>query len=438
MMNNEVASHNRQLITYNRQPTPLSLTNYFHLPSSNSLSMNIFVINSGSSSIKYQLISMPEAKVICSGMVDRIGQKGARVDYKAFLTLGEIQESKQMSVPNHAAGLQAVAVFLTDPQIGVIKNPAEVEIVGHRVVHGGEKFSTTQVITPEIKEKIKELFPLAPLHNPANFLGIEVAEQIFTQAKQVAVFDTAFHQTMPPVAYRMAIPNELYEKEGIRSYGFHGTSHKYVSERASELLGKQNLKIITVHLGNGCSMAAVQDGKCVDTSMGLGPMNGLVMGTRAGDIDQSVIFHLVNELGFTLDAVNNLLNKKSGMLGLTGFSDMRDIGKMYQEGQEEAILAYNLYAYRIKKYLGSFAAAMNGLEAIVFTGGVGENDSLTRKLVCEKMDFLGIQIDLEKNKLSNSGPRAIHSSQSQVEIWVIPTNEELEIARQCFEVVKGG
>lgn len=396
--------------------------------------MNVFVINSGSSSIKYQLISMPEAKVLCSGLVDRIGLEGSKVEHKSFLPQGEVKKVLEIPVPHHSVGLQEVAKLLTDAEVGVISDPSEVEVVGHRVVHGGEKFASTQVITPEIKAKIKELFPLAPLHNPANYLGIEVAESIFPHARQIAVFDTAFHQTMPAQAYRMAIPNDLYAQNGIRAYGFHGTSHKYVSERAEEFLQKNNSKLITIHLGNGCSMAAVEGGKCVDTSMGLGPMNGLIMGTRAGDIDQSVIFYLVRELGYSLDEVNNLLNKKSGMLGLTRFSDMRDIGKLYHQGQSEAILAYQLYAYRIKKYIGSFAAAMNGLDAIVFTGGVGENDQLTRTLVCEKMDFLGIKLDSEKNKLPNTGLRTIQAENSSVQILVIPTNEELEIARQCFGI----
>ncbi len=396
--------------------------------------MNVFVINSGSSSIKYQLISMPEAKVLCSGLVDRIGLEGSKVEHKSFLPQGDVKKVLEIPVPNHSVGLQEVAKLLTDAEVGVISDPSEVEVVGHRVVHGGEKFASTQVITPEIKAKIKELFPLAPLHNPANYLGIEVAESIFPHARQIAVFDTAFHQTMPAQAYRMAIPNDLYAQNGIRAYGFHGTSHKYVSERAGEFLKKTDAKLITIHLGNGCSMAAVEGGKCVDTSMGLGPMNGLIMGTRAGDIDQSVIFYLVRELGYSLDEVNNLLNKKSGMLGLTGFSDMRDIGKLYHQGQPEAILAYQLYAYRIKKYIGSFAAVMNGLDAIVFTGGVGENDQLTRTLVCEKMDFLGIKLDSEKNKLPNTGLRAIQAENSSVQILVIPTNEELEIARQCFGI----
>ena len=398
--------------------------------------MNIFVINSGSSSIKYQLISMPEAKVICIGMVDRIGLDGAKVEYKAFLDSGEMKRVLEIPVPGHAAGLKAVAELLTDPEVGVISDPDQIHVVGHRVVHGGEKFSETQIITPEAKAKIQELFALAPLHNPANFLGIEVAENIFTKAKQVAVFDTAFHQTMPPVAYRMAIPNEFYEKHGIRDYGFHGTSHKYVSEKAIDYLGKTNSKIITIHLGNGCSMAAIRDGKCIDSSMGLGPMNGLIMGTRAGDIDQSVIFYLVNQLGFSLDEVNIILNKKSGMLGLTGFSDMRDIRKRYDAGEKAAILAYELYAYRIRKYIGSFAAVLNGLDAIVFTAGVGENDALTRKLVCQDFDFLGIRLEESKNETRQKGLHEIHASDSLVQILVIPTNEELEIARQCFRVVE--
>lgn len=397
--------------------------------------MNVFVINSGSSSIKYQLISMPEAKVLCSGLVDRIGLEGSKVDHKSFLPQGEVKKVLEIPVLHHSVGLQEVAKLLTDAEVGVISDPSKVEVVGHRIVHGGEKFASTQVITPEIKAKIKELFPLAPLHNPANYLGIEVAESIFPHARQIAVFDTAFHQTMPAEAFRMAIPNELYTQHGIRAYGFHGTSHKFVSERAQEFLKKKESKLITIHLGNGCSMAAVENGNCVDTSMGLGPMNGLIMGTRAGDIDQSVIFYLIRELGYSLDEVNNLLNKKSGMLGLTGFSDMRDIGKLYHQGQPEAVLAYQLYAYRIKKYIGSFAAAMNGLDAIVFTGGVGENDQLTRSLVCEKMDFLGIQVDAEKNKLPNSGLREIQTDTSKAKILVIPTNEELEIAKQCVGVV---
>jgi len=396
--------------------------------------MNVFVINSGSSSIKYQLIRMPEAEVVCSGLVDRIGLEGAGITHKAFSNGVEHIRKENVAIPDHAEGLKAVAQLLTDETIGVISDPKEIDVVGHRVVHGGESFASTMVITPEVMGKVKQLFPLAPLHNPPNYLGIEVAASVFSSAKQVAVFDTAFHQTMPPVAYRMAIPNDYYEKYGIRAYGFHGTSHKYVTAQAIEYLNKPDTKIITIHLGNGCSMTAVRNGKSIDTSMGLGPMNGLIMGTRTGDIDQSVIFHLVNQLGHSVDDVNALLNKKSGMLGLTGCSDMRDVKALYDQGDANAILAYDMYAYHIKKYIGSFVAILNGLDAIVFTAGVGENDTLTRSLSCTTMDYLGIILDEEKNHAGGKGIREINTIGSPVKILVIPTNEEAEIARQCYRL----
>jgi acetate kinase len=355
--------------------------------------MNVFVINSGSSSIKYQLIRMPEARTICSGLVDRIGLPGAGINHKTFIAGEEKVTKRAVPIPDHEVGLAEVARLLSDPEIGVIKSPDEIDLVGHRVVHGGESFAQTMIITAEVKQQIKKLFPLAPLHNPPNYLGIEVAEKIFAHAKQIGVFDTAFHQTMPPVAYRIAIPNSFYTEHGIRAYGFHGTSHKYVSAQAIQYLGISDSKIVTIHLGNGCSMAAVQDGKCIDTSMGLGPMNGLIMGTRTGDIDQSIIFHLVNQLGYSLEDVNAILNKKSGMLGLTGHSDMRDVKAEYNKGNKEAILAYEMYAYHIRKYIGSYAAVLNGLDAIVFTAGVGENDSLTRKLSTQHLEYLGIRLD---------------------------------------------
>ncbi len=397
--------------------------------------MNIFVINSGSSSIKYQLISMPDAFTICSGLIERIGSDNASIQHKTFHTGNEQSLKEELRIKDHSMGLKLVASYLSEGPLAVIKDPAEIHAVGHRVVHGGESFSNTMEITEEIKAKIKQLFPLAPLHNPANFLGIEVAEQIFTSAKQVAVFDTAFHQTMPALAYRMAIPNRFYEDHRIRSYGFHGTSHKFVSERAIEYLGLTNSKIITVHLGNGCSMAAIKDGKCVDTSMGLGPMNGLMMGTRAGDIDQSVIFYLVNQLGYPIEQIHDVLNKQSGMLGLTGFSDMRDVKARYEQGDKSAILAYQMYAYHIKKYIGAFAAVLNGIDAIVFTGGVGENDNLTRTLVCQQMEWLGLTLDEEINAKRQKGIVAINNYGAKVKILIVPTNEELEIAKQCYALV---
>jgi acetate kinase len=398
--------------------------------------MNILVVNSGSSSIKYQLFKMPNEKPICTGLVERIGLENSIVTHKLFANGEEKIIRRTLDLPDHEAGLYEVAQLLTDKEIGVIQNPEEIEAVGHRVVHGGESFSSTTVITKEVKQEIKKLFSLAPLHNPANYLGIEVAEKIFTKAKQIAVFDTAFHQTMPEKAYRYAIPNSFYTEMGIRAYGFHGTSHKYVTEKTLEYLKNPAAKIITIHLGNGCSMTAVNAGRSVDTSMGFGPLCGLVMGTRSGDIDPSIIFHLVNQLGYSLDQVNNLLNKQSGMQGLTGFSDMRDITKAKAAGNTNADLAYEMYAYRIKKYIGSYAAVLNGLDAIVFTAGVGENDSNIRRMVCTEMEYLGIKLDNEKNEQRLGSIRTISQEDSPVKVLVVPTNEELEIVKQCYVLLR--
>jgi len=397
--------------------------------------MNIFVVNSGSSSIKYQLFKWPDKKPICNGLVERIGLENSIITHKVFTNGEEKVIKRTLDLPDHSVSMQEVGLLLTQPDIGVIQNPEEIDVVGHRVVHGGESFSTTTIITPEVKEEIKKLFPLAPLHNPGHYVGIEVSEKIFTKAKQAAVFDTAFHQTMPEKAFRYAIPNSFYTDHGIRVYGFHGTSHKYVSEQAGAFLGKPDAKIITIHLGNGCSMAAVDGGKCIDTSMGLGPLDGLIMGTRSGNIDPSVVFHLVSQLGYDIEQVSTLLNKRSGMLGLTGFSDMRDIIKAIDEGDKDAKLAYDMYAYRIKKFIGSYAAVLNGLDAIVFTAGVGENDANIRMRVCENMSFLGINIDEVKNNLRGSVLREINTDNSTVKVLVVPTNEELEIAEQCYELL---
>jgi acetate kinase len=397
--------------------------------------MNIFVVNSGSSSIKYQLFKMPNEKPICTGLVERIGLENSIITHKLFINNQEKVIRRELELNDHEAGLKEVAQLLTDPEIAVIHNPEEIEAVGHRVVHGGESFASTTVITKEVKSEIKKLFSLAPLHNPANYLGIEVAEKIFTKAKQIGVFDTAFHQTMPEKAYRYAIPQSFYKELGIRAYGFHGTSHKYVTEKTLDYLGDPYAKIITIHLGNGCSMTAVRAGRSVDTSMGFGPLNGLIMGTRSGDVDPFIIFHLVNQLGYSLEQVNHLLNKQSGMQGLTGFSDMRDITKSINEGSQEAELAYEMYAYRIKKYIGSYAAALNGIDAIVFTGGVGENDLTVRKMVCTNMDYLGIQIDEQKNRVRSGEIREINTDDATVKVLIVPTNEELEIVKQCYELL---
>lgn len=392
--------------------------------------MKIVIINSGSSSIKYQLIEMPSRVIICSGMIDRIGLESSNLTFET--SSNKIQET--VAIPNHKMGLEKIAALLMDEKVGVIKSTNEIHAVGHRVVHGGASFSATTIINDEVKKKIKQLFELAPLHNPANLEGIKVAEEIFDTAKQVAVFDTAFHQTIPVVAYKYAIPNFLLTENKIRVYGFHGTSHKYVSEKAIHYL-KNSSEIITIHLGNGCSMTAIKDGKSIDTTLGFGPMNGLIMGTRSGDIDQSVIFYLVNTLGYSLEAVNIMLQKQSGMLGLTGFSDLRDIESQAGQGNVDCQLALAMNAYRIKKYIGSYAAVMNGLDAIIFTAGIGENSSYIRQLVCTDMGYFGLELDDLKNEIRSNEIREINTSQSKTKILVIPTNEEIEIANQVFELL---
>lgn len=398
--------------------------------------MNIFVINSGSSSIKYQFFKMPSTQPVCTGLVERIGLADSQITHKVFKDGDETVIKLNLDLGDHEAGMLEVGKLLTEPGIGVIQNPEEIEVVGHRVVHGGESFSETTIITQRVKEGIKTLFPLAPLHNPGNYLAIEVAEKMFDKAVQIVVFDTAFHQTMPEKAFRYAIPNAYYKDYAIRSYGFHGTSHKYVSEQTLNYLNKPDAKIITIHLGNGCSMAAVDAGKCLDTSMGFTPLDGLIMGTRCGDIDASILFYLISQFGYTVAQLDDLLNKKSGMLGLTKYSDMRDVKKAVDNGDALAKLAYEMYAYRIKKYLGAYAAVLNGLDAIVFTAGVGENDPLTRELVCRNMDFFGIAIDRNKNDMHESGIREINTVKSRTKVLIVPTNEELEIANQCVKLLK--
>jgi acetate kinase len=399
--------------------------------------MKILVLNSGSSSLKYQLFDMPNESPMCSGLVDRIGLENSTITHKLYIHGAEEVFKLQQKIKDHEEGLLAVTALLIDPEKGVLSDMGEVKAIGHRVVHGGEQFASTTLITAEVKNKIEELFALAPLHNPPNFLGITVAERVFPMAKQVAVFDTAFHQSMPPRAYRSAIPKEMYTKLGIRAYGFHGSSHQYVSRKANEYLNKPDSKIITIHLGNGSSMTAIKGGKSIDHSMGLGPMGGLVMGTRSGDIDPSIIFHLINERGYTPKDINDILNKKSGLLGLCGFSDMRDVKQAILDGNEDAKLAYELYAYRIQKYIGTYAAAMNGLDAIIFTAGIGENDAEMRAAVCQDMEFFGIHLDLEKNSKRGADLREINTEGAKVKILVIPTNEELEIGKQTFELVRG-
>lgn len=394
--------------------------------------MNILILNAGSSSIKFQLIQMPEERVPCSGMVERIGSDNAMLLYKS----DSVSVEEEGPIKTHKSGLEKIVSLLLDSKKGVIRNRKEIHAVGHRVVHGGDSFAATTLISETVKKEILEFSTLAPLHNPHNLEGISVAERLFPEATQIAVFDTAFHQTMPVKARKYGIPNALYEKYGIQVYGFHGTSHKYVSEKAIEYLKKEESKILSIHLGNGCSITAVVNGKSMDHSLGFAPGNGLLMGSRSGDIDHAVIFHMVNTLGYSLDDVNTVLTKKSGMLGLTGFSDLRDIQAAAEKGNTECQLALEMNAYRIKKYIGSYTAAMNGLDAIVFTAGIGENSSVLRKLVCTDMDFLGISLDDVKNDTRANELREINTEGSQVKILVIPTNEELEIAKQAFGIYK--
>jgi acetate kinase len=390
--------------------------------------MNILVINAGSSSLKFQLIEMPLGTVISSGLVERIGLDNSKFHY----TIQSEEFTETVEFANHKEALEAIAQKILSKSAG-----RTIDTIVHRVVHGGEQFSKTTIITTEVKDKIRELCTLAPLHNPANLVCIEVAEDVFPKATQVAVFDTAFHQTIPEKAYRYSIPNEFYTQHQIRQYGFHGTSHKYVSKKAIAFLGLKHSKIITVHLGNGCSITAVKDGESIEHSMGYGPTNGLIMGTRSGDVDQAIIFYLMDTLNYSSRQVQDLLQKESGLKGLTGFSDLRDIQNEAQKGNKECLLALQMMAYRVQKFIGSYIAALNGLDALVFTAGIGENSDVMRSLICQHMDYFGIQLDEEKNKLRSKNIRSISLVGSKVPILVIPTNEEFEMAEQAYGLLVG-
>jgi acetate kinase len=399
---------------------------------------NILVLNCGSSSVKYQLIKMPSGTVIAKGLLERVGKEDGIVNHQRP---GSDKYKNVEPISDHSSAISRVINLLTDPQVGIIKNMDEIIAVGHRVVHGAEKFNHSVLITDEVMEQIRECVPLAPLHNPANIKGIEAIQKIMPGKPNVAVFDTAFHSHMPRTSYLYALPMEMYSKHGIRRYGFHGTSHLYVSHRCAELLGKdiKDLKIITCHLGNGCSMAAVKDGISMDTSMGYTPLEGLVMGTRSGDIDPAIVFDCIDRLGMTSDEVNNMLNKKSGILGLSGKSnDMREVENGVIAGNPDDIFIFKLVAYRIKKYIGAYAAAMGGVDAIVFTAGIGENSPILREYILEDMDFLGIVLDKPKNMgLPRGGEADVSLPESNVRVLVIPTNEELVIATDTYRIVMG-
>ena len=401
--------------------------------------MNILVINSGSSSIKYQFFDSNSMVPKASGLVEKIGESSSRIKHTAFLATNPVVRTlEDLDIPDHKIGLSQMVDLLLDDEIGVIRSAGEIAAIGHRVVHGGERFSQPTVITDQVKEAISDLVPLAPLHNPANLTGIQVAQELFPTAAQVAVFDTAFHQTMPARSYRYAVPNELYEEHGVRVYGFHGTSHFYVTKQAIAHLGKpaETANLITAHLGNGASITAVKGGQSIDTSMGFSPLAGLIMGTRSGDVDPALPYFMGTALGMSFEEIDSLLNKKSGMLGLTGQNDLREIEERQMNGDPQALLALEMYTYRIKKYIGAYLAALGWVDALVFTAGVGEHSDLVRRLVCQDMENWGIQLDLQKNATGGSGAvTEIQAAGSAVKILIIPTNEELEIASQTLEIL---
>ena len=398
--------------------------------------MKVLVLNCGSSSLKYQLIDMENEAVLCVGLVERIGIEGSILKQEKDGVEGKYIVEQPMK--NHEEAIKLVLDAVVDPTYGGVKDIKEVEAVGHRVVHAGEKFAKSVVITDEVEAALKECIDLAPLHNPANIMGIDACKAILPGVPMVAVFDTAFHQTMPKKSYLYGLPHELYTKYGVRRYGFHGTSHKYVSQRAAEMLGKdiKDLKIITCHLGNGASIAAVDGGKCVDTSMGFTPLEGLIMGTRCGDIDAAILPFLMRKENLNADQLDAIMNKQSGVYGMTGISsDFRDIEDAAHNGDEKAQVALDAYAQRVKKYIGSYAAEMNGVDAVVFTAGVGENGIDMREMIASNMEFLGMKLDKEANKVRGK-ERVISTEDSAVKILLIPTNEELMIARDTLALVK--
>lgn len=397
--------------------------------------MNVLVINCGSSSLKYQLINTDTEDVLAKGLCERIGIDGSLT----YQPKGSDKIKTDVAIPDHTVAVQLVIDALTNAENGVIKSLTEIDAVGHRIVHGGEKFSSSVVITEDVIKAIEECNDLAPLHNPANLIGVRSCQKLMPNVPMVAVFDTAFHQTMPEKAYLYGIPFEYYEKYKVRRYGFHGTSHDYVSKRTAEFLGKdiKDMKIIVCHLGNGASVSAVKGGQCVDTSMGLTPLEGLIMGTRSGDLDPAIIEFICNKEGISVSEMLTVLNKKSGVLGLSGgvSSDFRDLGVAADNGNVQAGKALDTYAYRVAKYIGSYVAAMNGVDAITFTAGVGENNTAARASICTYLTYLGTELDLEKNSVR--GEEIIISKDgSKVPLLVIPTDEEMSIARQTLELVK--
>ncbi|NCC05948.1 MAG: acetate kinase [Proteobacteria bacterium] len=401
--------------------------------------MKIFVVNSGSSSLKYQLLDMDNGAVMATGLVERIGDAMGKVSQKSWPgTEREAEVEREVAFPDHRAAMHTVVDLVTGADTGVIASSAEINAIGHRVVQGGETLFKSTLIDDDVVEKIRENCHLSPLHNPANLVGIEVARELFAGVPQVAVFDTEFHQTMPAEAFMYPIPYELYEELKIRRYGFHGTSHRYVAQQAAAMLGKaeDEVNLVTLHLGNGCSMAAVRGGKCIDTSMGLTPLAGVMMGTRSGDIDPAILPFLMKEKGLSMDEVDSILNKQSGLKGICGMNDMRDIHSAAEKGDKKAALAVDMFVYRIKKYIGAYYAVTGPLDALVFTAGIGENDEIVRARVCANLEHLGISIDTARNAGRKKIATAVQADGSKVAILVIPTNEELAIAKATLSVLK--
>lgn len=404
--------------------------------------MKILVINAGSSSIKYQLMDLEDRQhfgVLASGLVEKIGEPVGRVIHKIFSDNNEEKIVEEEPLPTHREGMARVVALLTDPQKGVIQDASEIAGVGHRVLSCGEVYTDTVRVTEKVKETIREFFPLGPLHNPANLMGIEVAEEFFPNAPQVAVFDTAFHQTMPPKAFLYATPMEWYKQFRLRKYGFHGTSHKFIAHATADFLGKPpaETSLISIHLGNGCSMAAIRDGKCVDTTMGLTPLEGLMMGTRSGDLDPATLEYIMGQTGMDIHEMTNALNKKSGLKGVCGVNDMREVITAAKGGDEASETALQMYAYRIQKYIGAYMAVVPNLDAIVFTAGIGENSDPMRARICADLDHLGIRLDAAKNQARSAGAREIQQNGAPIRVLVLPTNEELQIALETKQIIDG-
>ncbi len=401
--------------------------------------MKYFIINSGSSSIKYQVIEMETEAVLATGLVERIGEEIGVLKNTFFPgTDNERKSELEQPIADHYSGMMLVISLLTDQEQGIIRDTSEIDAIGHRVVHGGEDFSASTRITPEVIEAIKRNIPLAPLHNPANLDGIQVAMDIFAAAPQVAVFDTAFHQTMPPRAFLYALPYALYEQDRVRRYGFHGTSHRFVAAECAKLLEKPlaECNLITVHLGNGCSMTAVENGVSIDTSLGMTPLEGLVMGTRSGDVDPALHLWLKQNKGMDLDAIDSMLNKESGLKGLCGMNDMRDIHREVAAGNERAATALDVQTYRNRKYIGAYMAVLGRVDGIVFTAGIGENDDIVRAESLKGLEAFGVRLDADKNSTRSKQARCISTEDSTIQVFVIPTNEELAIAREVAAVTK--